>query len=145
MGKTLYVIGLEGELTEWLESTSAYQQGDIVLRCVGPEIAHPFDGLMRTIVLATYQEQVEKVIVVGHARQQELCDLDEAMDSLEPRKLDLLNYLFKTHAVGFGSNSLIDWLYGTSSVQRRVNVTLDIIQKHPLMPKHVTIEGMVIK
>lgn len=96
---------------------------------------------MRSLLVAVYELQADEIYVIGHH--------DCGMSAIDPEKMiehmiergvneDIINI------VKYSGVDLIDWLHGFGDVSTSVLKSVEIIRKHPLMPKSTPVHGLVM-
>lgn len=140
--KTLILSCMDTRLTELLPAALGLKNGDVkLIKNAGGIVTHPFGSVMRSIVVAVYNLEVDEILVIGHSdcgmQSLDSQDIVNKMKqrNIEQEKIDLLNYC----GVNFDT-----WLKGFDSVEQAVSLTVDNILKHPLMPDDVKVYGLMI-
>lgn len=133
---------MDTRLTELLPAAMNFKNGDIkVIKNAGALITHPFGSVMRSLLIAVYELNVNEIAVVGHH--------DCGMQSMEPTRMiqkmldrgvkqehiDMIDYC----GVNIGT-----WMKGFDNAEDSVRETLSIIKKHPLIPKDVKLYGFIM-
>jgi len=133
---------MDTRLTELLPAALNIKNGDIkIIKNAGAIITHPFGSVMRSLLIAIYTLDVEDIMVIGHhdCGMQGLGAstlIDKMLDRGIPQdKIDLVRYC--------GVN-LNKWLNGFDSVKTTVFETVNIISRHPLIPKDIQTHGFLI-
>ena len=132
---------MDTRLTELLPKALNLKNGDAKLvKNAGAVITHPFGSIMRSILIALYELKAEEVYVIGHSG----C----GMSDVDPKSL-----VEKMIASGISSDAInsleysgVDinqWLQGFGCVYDSVKKSVDMIKKHPLMPK-VPVHGLIM-
>lgn len=140
--KVVVVSCMDTRLTQLLPQAMNLKAGKAkFIKDAGAIVAHPFGSVMRSIIVAIYELNADMVVVVGHH--------DCGMSSINPNAT-----LEKIKGRGISEETIdtlkasgIDlekWLHGFDSVEDSVRGSVDLIRKHPLMPKDVPVHGMVI-
>jgi carbonic anhydrase len=58
---------MDTRLAELLPAAMNLRQGDAkIIRTAGAVVSHPFGSIMRSLLVAVYELQVQEIIVVGH-------------------------------------------------------------------------------
>lgn len=132
---------MDTRLVELLPKAMNLKNGDVkIVKSAGALVAHPFGGIMRSLLVAVYELRADEVYIVGH--------YDCGMSAVDPEimighmlergisqeTLDILN---------FSGIDLKDWLRGFGDVTTSVLKSVELVRKHPLMPK-VPVHGLVI-
>lgn len=133
---------MDTRLTELLPASLGLKNGDVkIIKNAGAVITSPFGSVMRSLIVAIYDLNVEEILVIGHhdcGMQNINCDkMIEKMKSrnISEEKLKLLSYC----GVDFKS-----WLKGFDSVEESVRTTVDYIVSHPLVPSDIRVHGLII-
>nr|WP_304214975.1 carbonic anhydrase [Fredinandcohnia onubensis] len=149
--KTLFITDMESGLEPILqEETNVQPENMLMIQSYGPIISHPFGEIMRSIILAIYQENVEEIFVVGTTGKRNL--LDDAQSQLKftsvnknmNDKLKTVEYLFKNVNPEFVDASVSDWLEGSRNVAESIEKSVEKIRHHPLVPSDVKIHSLVV-
>ncbi|MCD8305240.1 MAG: carbonic anhydrase [Prevotella sp.] len=133
---------MDTRLTELLPAALGLKNGDAkIIKNAGATILQPFDGAVRSLVVAIYELGVEEVMVVAHSSCG-ACHMngEEIRAAMEARgiKKDTLEVL---------RNSGIDldfWLEGFHDTEESVRKTVATIVNHPLIPADVRVCGFII-
>lgn len=142
-GKKIAILScMDTRLTALLPAALGLKNGDVkMIKNAGGSISHPFGSVMRSLIIAIYDLNVEEVMVIGHndCGMQNL-DCNKLLSKMESRgvtqeQLDLMRYC----GVDFEK-----WLHGFESPEQSVKETVNQIKNHPLIPKDVVIEGYLI-
>lgn len=149
--KTLFITDMESGLEPILqEETNVQPENMLMIQSYGPIISHPFGEIMRSIILAIYQENVEEIFVVGTTGERNV--LDDAQSQLKLTsvnknmndKLKTVEYLFKNVNPEFVDASVSDWLEGSRNVAESIKKSVEKIRHHPLVPSDVKIHSLVV-
>jgi len=141
--KKLAVVScMDTRLVELLPAAMGLKNGDIkLIKNAGGILTHPFDSVMRSLLIAIYMLQVQEVAVIGHY-ECGVKGLDpEAMiekmlaRGVQRKDVDLLKYC------GLDPQA---WLKGFTDDKEAVKASVDMIRKHPLMPNDVPVYGFII-
>lgn len=140
--KILVISCMDTRLTSLLPEAMNLKNGDAkIIKNAGATINHPFGSMTRSIIIAICEFGVEEVMVVGH-HNCGMCkvDVDSVVDKLIDKDIskEVINTLY---------NSGIDvrkWLHGFDSAEDSVKDSVELIKNHPLVPKNVTVHGLLI-
>jgi carbonic anhydrase len=133
---------MDTRLVELLPKSMNLKGGDVkIIKSAGAVVSHPFGSIMRSILVALYNLDVSEVAVIGHhdcgmtgLNCAEI--LDKARDrGVPPEVIDTLQ------AAGI---NLPQWLRGFDHVRDGVIGSVDLIRKHPLLPKGIPVHGLLI-
>ena len=141
--KQLAVVScMDTRLIELLPAAMGLKNGDAkIIKNAGGIITHPFGSVMRSLLIAVYQLQVEEIAVVGHydcgMQGLEAEQIIEKMlaRGVKRKEINLLNYC------GF---NLEAWLKGFANAEEAVRATRNMILSHPLMPDDIPVYGFLM-
>lgn len=133
---------MDTRITELLYAALGLKNGDAkMIKNAGALVTHPWGSVMRSILVAVFELRVEEVMVVAH--------YDCGMRGLNPEK-----FLQTATCQGIPSEridtlrdagvDLDGWLTGFGDVEASVRHTVSVIRRHPLMPAHIAVHGLVI-
>lgn len=133
---------MDTRLTELLPAALGFKNGDVkVIKNAGAVISHPFGSVIRSLLVAIFELGVDDVMVVAHS-DCGACHMvsSEIIDRMKDRgikaeTIDMISYC----GVDFDS-----WLGGFDDPVESVRNTVEIIKKHPLIPKDVRVHGFII-
>lgn len=132
---------MDTRLTELLPAAMGLKNGDAkIIKNAGGVISHPYGSAMRSLIVCVYQLEVEEIIVVGHH--------DCGMENLNIK--EIVSKMLHSGVSKFALHQLMkskkfhSWLKGFENVHESVLQTVNVIKNHPLIPKYVSISGLVI-
>ncbi len=133
---------MDTRLIELLPAALGLKNGDVkIIKNAGAVISNPFGSVMRSLLIAVFELGVEEIMVIGHT-DCGVGHIDSQMmleqmrkRGIEDKTIDLL----KTCGIDFDR-----WLSGFDTVEQSVSETVEIIRKHPLIPKDVSVGGYVM-
>jgi carbonic anhydrase len=141
--KRLVVVScMDTRLVELLPKAMDVANGDVkIVKTAGAIVSHPFGSIMRSILVAVYELGADEVCVVGHydcgmASLKAENTLKKMKDrGVSQESLDMLNYA----GVDFEK-----FLRGFDCVEDSVKHSVELIRKHPLLPRDIPVHGLVI-
>lgn len=140
--KLAIVTCMDTRLTELLPAALGIKNGDAkIIKDAGGVISHPFGSVMRSLLIAVYELQVEEILVIGHTD----CGVQH-MDSqvmIEHMKERGIPSEHISLARDLGIN-LDQWLTGFEDAVCAVQGSVDMIVRHPLMPKDIHVFGFIM-
>lgn len=141
--KKLVILScMDTRLTELLPKAMNIKNGDAkIIKNAGASIMHPFGSIIRSIIVAIYEFEVEDVLVVGHYGCG-MCNLN--IDSMMKK---MVERGISKETVSTLYHSGIDvgkWLHGFESVEDAIVESVKGIKNHPLIPKDINIHGLII-
>src|SRR4051812_29877030 len=136
--KVLFVTGMEHKWEHLMEQVPHINpENIIILPCYGPVILVPFGDLMRDIIIAVYQENVEEIFVVitkdGQKNTRDILNEINEKKGLQDT-VQILDYLFKNHMSELTEGNISEWLEGNEILTDGVQNNVNVIRHHPLMP-----------
>ena len=141
--KRLVIITcMDTRLVELLPKAMGIRNGDVkMIKIAGAIVSHPFGSVMRSILVAVYQLGAEEIAVVGHHG----CGMTglspgEVLDKAHQRGITPDTFTTLDHA----GVDLRKFLTGFESPQAGVLASVDMIRKHPLLPKDVAVHGLIM-
>jgi carbonic anhydrase len=146
--KVLFVIGMEQNPESIMKKiTSLQPNNSLILQCYGLTIS-PFSDLMRDIIIAIYQENVEEIFVIVSKDEQKgtreiFKKIYENKGLLE--KMQTLDYLFKNCKVEFPKGNIREWLEGSEISSNSMQNIVNVIRNHPLMPSSVKVTEFLLE
>jgi carbonic anhydrase len=146
--KILFVMGMEHKLENLMnQATNINPENIIILQSYGPVISQPLDDLMRDIIIAVYQENVEEIFVVATKDNQK--NTGEIINKIfgskgMQAKIQTLDYLLKNCRPEFPEGNIREWLEGSKTLKEGVQNSVNIIRHHPLMPPHVKVTELFL-
>ena len=140
--KLVVLTCMDTRLVELLPRAMNVANGDVkMIKNAGAIVSHAFGSVMRSILVAVYELGAEEVAVVGHHG----CGMTG---------LSCARVLDKAKARGVSdetlatlNNSGIDlqrWLTGFERVEDGVRQSVEAIRNHPLLPRDVSVHGLII-
>ncbi|MEG1131574.1 MAG: carbonic anhydrase [Romboutsia sp.] len=140
--KIVILSCMDTRLTNLLPKAMNLKNGDAkIIKNAGATVLHPFGSIMRSIIVAIYEFEVDEVLIVGHDGCG-MCNLNTQ---------DLLNKIvdkgIPTDTINILSNSGIDikkWLHGFESVEESIIDSVEMVKNHPLTPDNIIVHGLVI-
>ena len=133
---------MDTRLTELLPAALGLKNGDVkIIKNAGAIISSPFGSIMRSLIIAIYDLEVDEILVIGHH--------DCGMQSLDSKAI-----LEKMNSRGICEDKIklikycgVDfdiWMNGFECVEESVKGTVDIIINHPLIPKDINVYGLIM-
>lgn len=140
--KLAIVTCMDTRLIELLPAALGIRNGDAkIIKNAGGVISSPFGSAMRSLLIAIYELGCEEIMVIGHTD----CGVshvnsDHMIEEMKRRGVDerAIN-LMRFCGVNFDR-----WLAGFETVEKSVAESVDIVVKHPLVPKDVHVSGYVM-
>lgn len=140
--KIAIVSCMDTRLTELLPAALGLKNGDAkIIKNAGGVISHPFGSVMRSLLIAIYDLDVEEILVIGHtdcgARHTDSQKMVEKMEAhgIVRKEIDLVKYC----GIDFDT-----WLCGFEDLEVSIKESVALIRKHPLVPDSVMVYGLVI-
>lgn len=133
---------MDTRLMELLPRALNVANGDAkIIKNAGAMVSHPYGSIMRSLLVAVYELQADEILVVGHHD----CGMsglkaDVLINSMKKRgiKEEIIDFL------DYSDIRVSEWLQGFDSVEESVIHSVEMIKKHPLLPKDVPVHGLII-
>lgn len=140
--KILILSCMDTRLTDLLLKALNIKNGDVkIVKNAGASIMHPFGSVIRSIVVAVYEFNVDEILVIGH-HGCGMCNLDTK--DLLKRIIDRGVSIDTIETLENGGIDINKWLHGFDSVEKSIEDSVNLIKKHPLIPKDIFVHGLVI-
>jgi carbonic anhydrase len=133
---------MDTRLVELLPRAMNLGQGDAkVIKAAGAIVSHPFGSVMRSLIVAVYELGAAEVAVVGHyGCGMTGLDCERVLEKARQRGVT-------PEVLATLQNAGIDlsgWLSGFATPQDGVRSSVDLIRKHPILPRDVPVHGLMI-
>ena len=141
--KKLVILScMDTRLTELLPKALNLRNGDAkIVKNAGATIIHPFGSIIRSIIVAIYEFDTDEVLVIGHKN----CGMSNINGKETINKI--INRGVTKETIETLNNSGIDikkWLHGFDSVEQSVKESVELIKKHPLIPRDIKVHGLIM-
>ena len=142
-GKKLVILScMDTRLMELLPKALNLKNGDAkIVKNAGATIMHPFGSIIRSIIVAIYEFDTDEVLVIGHKN----CGMSNINGKETINKI--INRGVTKETIETLNNSGIDikkWLHGFDSVEESVKESVELIKKHPLIPRDIKVHGLIM-
>ena len=141
--KKLVILScMDTRLTELLPKALNLRNGDAkIVKNAGATIMHPFGSIIRSIIVAIYEFDTDEVLVIGHKN----CGMSNINGKETINKI--INRGVTKETIETLNNSGIDikkCLHGFDSVEESVKESVELIKKHPLIPRDIKVHGLIM-
>lgn len=133
---------MDTRLTDLLPKALNIKNGDAkIIKNAGATVMHAFASIMRSIIVAIYEFNVDEIFVVGHDNCG-MCNLDT--EDMEQKMIergiseDTIRTLYNSDI------NVKQWLHGFNSIEESVHDSVNAIKNHPLVPKNVSVHGLIM-
>ncbi|MCP3738267.1 carbonic anhydrase [Rossellomorea sp. BNER] len=143
--KALFLTDIENGLEPILqEVTNIRPENMLTIQCYGPVISNPYGDIMRSVIIAIYQENVEEIFVVG-TKDKETATVNvlTQLDSMKD-KMQTLEYLFQNSRPEFVGGTVNEWLNVKENGSENIEQCVNMIHHHPLVPSHIQVRGLIV-
>ncbi|MGS2749978.1 carbonic anhydrase [Bacillus zanthoxyli] len=142
--KVLLLTDIENGIESIIQQvTNSQQESMLTIHSYDSVIVHPYGDIMRSVIIAIYQENVEEIFVVGiEDKETSSVNLQTQHDFIKDNIE--LDYLFKNCMPEFSSGSLNAWLSGQENVSENIKKSIGMIRHHPLVPSDIKVHGFMI-
>lgn len=143
--KALFLTDVENGLESILqEMTNIRVENMLTIQSYDSVISHPYGDIMRSVIIAIYQENVKEIFVVGTKdKRTATVNVQTQLDSIKD-KIQTLDYLFQNCMPEFSGCTVEGWLNGKETGSDNIVKSVDSIRHHPLVPSHVKVSGLII-
>lgn len=140
--KMVVMSCMDTRLVELLPKAMNLKNGDIKhIKTAGAVVSHPFGSAMRSILVAVHELRAEEVFVVGHYD----CGMSSINADAMIEKMTRRGISAETiRTMEYSGINLKSWLRGFDDVSESVKNSVEIIRNHPLIPKDISVHGLVI-
>lgn len=140
--KLVVITCMDTRLVELLPRAMNMRNGDIkLIKSAGAVVAHPFGSIMRSVLVAVYELGAEEVLVIGH-HDCGMTGLKSDRVLKKVRKRGISDDVIKT--LRNAGIDLENWLRGFTKVEDAVHQSVELIRRHPLLPKEIRVHGLMI-
>jgi carbonic anhydrase len=143
--KVLFLTDIENGLESILqEMTNIRAENMLTIQSYDSVISHPYGDIMRSVIIAIYQENVKEIFVVGTKdKRAATVNVLTQLDSIKD-KIQTLDYLFQNCIPEFSGGTVDGWLNGKEIGSDNIVKSVDSIRHHPLVPAHVKVRGLIL-
>lgn len=140
--KIAIVTCMDTRLVELIPAALGLRNGDVkMIKNAGGVITNPFDSTVRSLLVAIYELGVNEVMIIGHTGcGVQGMDAEEMLHLMRERGISEEHINLMMHC----GIDLKSWLHGFEDTVEAVTETVDLVARHPLMPKDVVVKGYVI-
>lgn len=133
---------MDTRLQELLPYAMNLKNGDAkVLRNAGAMITSPFGSIMRSILVAIYSLNADEVFIIGHHD----CGMSKLNSDEITEKIKASGITEETlETLTSAGISVRKWFKGFQNVEESVLHSVNVVRKHPLVPKDVPVHGLVV-
>ena len=140
--KIVILSCMDARLTELLPKALNLKNGDAkIVKNAGATIMHPFGSIIRSIIVAIYEFDTDEVLVIAHKNYgMSNIDVEETINKI-------INRGIPEETIETLNNSGINirkWLHGFDSVEDSIKESVELIKKHPLVPKKIKVHGLIM-
>ena len=140
--KIAIITCMDTRLTQLLPAALGLKNGDVkIIKNAGGVVSHAFGSVVRSVLVGIFELGIEEVMVIGHTdcgvqhiNSEMMIEKMKEM-GIDGDKIDLIRHC----GVNFDT-----WLEGFDCVDSSVADSVDMLRKHPLIPKDVKISGYVM-
>ena len=140
--KIAIITCMDTRLTQLLPAGLGLKNGDVkIIKNAGGVVSHAFGSVVRSVLVGIFELGIEEVMVIGHTDcgvqhiNSEMMIEKMKERGIDGDKIDLIRHC----GVDFDT-----WLEGFDCVENSVKDSVDMLRKHPLIPKDVKISGYVM-
>lgn len=140
--KIAIVTCMDTRLVQLLPAALGIKNGDVkIIKNAGGTITNPFDSTVRSLLVAIYELGVNEIMIIGHTGcGVQGMDSQEMLHLMRERGIDEEHISLMKHC----GIDLDSWLHGFEDTESAVLETVDLIGRHPLVPKDVVVRGYIM-
>ncbi len=140
--KKLAVLScMDTRLTLLLPAALGVKNGDIkIIKNAGATISHSYGSVMKSLMVCIYELGIDDILVIGHYD----CGMLNLHSDEITKKMILAGISEETITKVKSEIDYDKWLSGFDDVEQSVRDTVSIIRDHPLIPKSISVYGLVI-
>ncbi|QFT87618.1 Carbonic anhydrase [Bacillus sp. THAF10] len=142
--KALIITGVTTEIYPLFPVITKKKQEDLfILNSFGAVISQPYGCLIRSIILAIYNEQIEEIYIIREKESIECKFNDEEFlgkikeAGVSERVINTINY------IDVVNHDVIKWLEGPKEVMDVMKKNIDFIKGHPLIPSTLPVHAYI--
>ncbi|MGG7620550.1 hypothetical protein [Bacillus coreaensis] len=141
--KTLIITSFNEKILQYIPEISQKTTEELLIfNSLGEVISQPYGCLVRDIILAINFENVVEIYVIGDENKSSISE-EELIIRLEKsgvtkQAIETLDY------INFVGDSTINWLKGPQVTRDKIKRNVDLIKKHPLIPKSLPVKGFIV-
>lgn len=143
--KALLLTDIEHGVEAIMQQVTSFQPENLLtIQSFGSIISHPYGDIMRSVIIAIYQENVEEIFVLGTKDNSNVSiNVLNQLES-EKAKIQTLDYLFQYSIPEFKGGKVREWLIGKENGSDNIEKSVHIIRNHPLIPSYVKVRGYIL-
>ncbi|WP_138419411.1 carbonic anhydrase [Aquibacillus sediminis] len=143
--KAIFLTNMENGLELNLqEVTNVKPENMLTIQTYGPILTHPYGEIMRSIIIAMEQYNVEDIFVVGKSENSTASvHLQRQLDSMKDG-IQTLDYVFKNCIPKFPFDTVGEWLNGEGNASEQIEKSVSIIRHHLFVPSYVKVRGLMV-
>ena len=133
---------MDTRLVTLLPAALGIRNGDVkLIKNAGAVVTNPYDGTIRSLLVAIYELGVNEIMVIGHTGcGVQGMDAGEMLHLMKERGIDDEHISLMRHC----GIDLDSWLHGFDDTPSAILETIDLISNHPLVPKDVVVRGYMM-
>lgn len=141
--RTLIITSFNEKILQYIPEISQKTMEELLIfNSLGEVISQPYGCLVRDIILAINFENVVEIYVIGDENKSSISE-EELIIRLEKsgvtkQAIETLDY------INFVGGSTINWLKGPQVTRDKIKRNVELIKKHPLIPKSLPVKGFIV-
>ncbi len=142
--KALVITGLNEKLYPLFPLiTNKKTEELMIINNYGAVISQPYGCTIRNIIMAVFHEDVDEIYIIGEMNNNEnLLKEDEWYSKFQEagitkKTIQTIEYI---DVIG---NDVLKWLGAPQDSKMMIQKNIDLIQRHPLIPKTVSVYGFI--
>ncbi|MBS8266279.1 hypothetical protein DYI25_17800 [Mesobacillus boroniphilus] len=142
--KTMIITGVNQAIYPLFpEITNKKNKDMMILNSFGAVITQPYGCLIRNIILALYNENVEEIYIVGEMESKEIIlNKEEILSKIKENGAS--EEIIKTiNYIDVVERDVISWLAGPQNIEDVLKKNKELIKGHPLIPKSMPVHAYI--
>ncbi len=130
---------MDTRLVDFLEPALGIRRGEAkIIKNAGNTVTHPFDGIIRSFMVAVYELGVEELLVVGHD------DCGMVHTTADSLIIHMKARGVTDEAIEAIRPALTEWADYFHHPEENVRHTVTLLKTNPYLPKDLPVHGLII-
>lgn len=133
---------MDTRLIELLPAALGFRNGDVkIIKNAGGIITHPFGSVMRSLLIGVYELNIKEIYVIGHTDcGAKHVDGETIRNKMQKNGIseEIIN------VVESSGINITEWIDGFQQLDQSIIKSVEIVRKHPLIPKEIKVYGLTI-
>lgn len=142
--KALIITELNESLYDVFPAITNLKEDELlIINSFGASISQPYGCTIRNIIMAVYYENIENIYIIAEQNSNEQLLSKEELQlkmiegGISDTAIKTLDYI---NVVG---DDIMNWLIGPEDIRETILKNIEMVEKHPLIPKSVSVYGFI--